>query len=157
MQEVITFQDYVKIQIFLKDKNSAYQYCFFAAGCDVTKMSEVYTLDEKVIKQNVDYWIPTRYAVAKHYDEIGGAKVRKCFELTTEEWMNLSNIIENSEHVEQSFYSIISVLTGLDIVTVQSLPYLEPANEVCFFFQNLQNFTENLTTFLGKNLKIHLN
>jgi hypothetical protein len=132
---MITFEQYIKITSHLHDKSGPYQYWFLYNNLQLTDQNynptegqgyyqhwaAIYQLDK-------NSWHPT----------IGPLTFRKVSELTTEEWSQLTDLIESQTNF--SYYlNIIATLTGCqDLDLIKNMPFKELAENVNFFLNIYQ-------------------
>lgn len=146
--ERITFEGFVKVQIHCADKNSAYIHSFLSAGCDPSTQKDIHRLNNSTINSNLLHYrglfeIEPQFHARLHTPLSEELHVREPKQITTEEWVNLTDLVSNAEHYFQAYYQILQTLIKEDvsIEVIKDLDYKEAAEVVTFFLLNLKKFT----------------
>lgn len=151
----LTFEDYVKVSIHLGDKNQAYTQAFCIADGDPDAIPKNFELSDNEVNKRLTEWSEFFNVKPQYHKEIQGYEVKTFDDLSVENWMMITQLIDSAEHSEQTFIPVLKILfkDDLDIEIIKGLHFKKCVETVSFFLSNSQNAMAYTLTFSHPNLR----
>lgn len=145
MKDTITFDTYTKVETYLNDKNDVYRYKFYAANCDPDKVDEVDSIDNKDVSKNVATWVYLMTINPQKHEEINGMRMKEVLaDITTEDWVHITTLIDLAEVLPTTFIAIFQYLCKdeISIENIKNMDHRKPMEHVAFFLQNYKRLID---------------
>jgi hypothetical protein len=130
----LTLEDWINLIIHLKDKNNLYINRLFAADCDIDKMVDIDKLSDDEINDRLEKWSVIynnikdggQWINELSWNDGSVKKLKGVFDITTEDWIRITDYLDNSDHIELVIPYIIQALL------VEKIEWKEIINQKCW-------------------------